>query len=263
MLSVENYKYIPWNIKFQNEVSLEKISIYDKHWHDYFGRLFEKNLFGKLENKLQEEIKSGYEIYPYPNLVFNAFNQCNFDDIKVVILGQDPYPKSQTFENMKIPQAMGLSFSVPIGMKIPSSLQNIYKNQLKYLDIEIPKHGNLQFWASQGCLLLNSSLTVREEKPNSHATYWKMITDKIIKHISTKHDDVVFVLWGNNAYDKMDMIDTNKHECVISSHPSGLSCDKPMKIYSAFREVNHFGKINDLLSKHGKRGIMWMNPFRL
>jgi len=157
-------------------------------------------------------------------------------------------------------QAMGLSFSVPYNFAIPSSLQNIYKNLQKYGHIrKIPNHGNLSFWATQGCLLLNTSLTVYEgaDNKNCHQSIWTKFTDNIIKYISDTNDYVVFVLWGAHAMSKCKFIDLDKHDAIISSHPSGLSADKPLSNYSSFNTYDHFGQINKLLQKHNKKPIIW------
>lgn len=254
MLNISNYEYKPWKDVFPNGVDLKQLPIYNRHWHEYFQSVD----FKSVEEVLTKEIKEGNEVFPYPMLLFNAFNQCAFEDLKVVILGQDPYPKFDIIGKQKIPQAMGLSFSVPVGMKIPSSLQNIFANQLKnnIITSEQP-HGNLQFWASQGCLLLNTALTVKCDVVKSHSVCWKPITDKIIKHISTELNNVVFVLWGNDAIEKLKLIDLDKHDVVIASHPSGLSCDKPVKSYPAFNNNNHFEQINSLLIKHDLKPINW------
>ncbi len=155
---------------------------------------------------------------------------------------------------------MGLSFSVPIDFEIPSSLVNIYSNLVKYNHIkEKPKSGNLENWAKQGCLLLNSSLTVLDgsDNKNCHKSIWKWFTDSIIKYISNNKEHVVFVLWGSEALEKLNLIDLDKHDAVISSHPSGLSANKKLKTYSAFNDVDHFGTINNMLEKWNMKTINW------
>jgi uracil-DNA glycosylase len=147
---------------------------------------------------LKEEITT-HEVFPFPDLIFNIFNYVEPDDIRVVILGQDPYFKCEIHKDKKIPQAMGFSFSVPIGMTIPSSLSNIFRNQDEFHIIQDAQpHGNLLYWIDQGCFLMNTALTVRENSAGSHCQYWKKITDKIIRHISTELNDITFVLWGGD-----------------------------------------------------------------
>jgi uracil-DNA glycosylase len=257
MISIENYKYESWKVAFPEKVDISSIPIYTK-WKDYIDNLNEHKLFKSIENSLTDEVQSGVDIYPYPNLVFNVFNQIELDRIKVVILGQDPYINAELHNGVKIPQAMGVSFSVPIGIRVPPSLDNVFKNQkMNGIIYEKQPHGNLQFWINQGCFMLNTALTVRENDSGSHCAQWKLITDKIIKYISTELNHIVFVLWGNPAYEKLKLIDLDKHSVVISSHPSGLSCNRPMKDYQPFVKLNHFKIINDYLIKYGHDPIIW------
>ena len=176
----------------------------------------------------------------------------------MVLIGQDPYISKEIHNNKIVSQAMGLSFSVPIGVKIPPSLVNIFNNLLKFKHIlEYPKHGNLQAWAQQGCLLLNSSLTVKEGDSNSHANIWVEFTNKIINYISDNKENICFVLWGRNAADKSPLINGDKHNIIISSHPSPFSCGKTMGSYKAFNDVDHFGLINKYLEENKKDKIIW------
>lgn len=207
----------------------------------------------KLNTKLSN-INNKKNIFPYPDLVFNAFNLVNYNDIRVVFIGQDPYHGKLN----NIPQATGMSFSVPKEFPIPSSLKNIFNNAMKYNHFhKYPEHGNLEFWASQGCLLLNTSLTVEYKKPNVHSNIWKDFTNYIIKKISDKKSNLVFVLWGKHAYSKLELIDTNKHSVVISSHPSGYSHNNSMLGYPPFSSIDQFGTINKLLKDNNKREIIW------
>lgn len=242
-----------WSQKFPDEVDLSKIR-YHRSWSDIFDELFEDERIKKSNAELSAVIKKDPDVkmYPPPELVFNAFLQTSFDKVKVVILGQDPYFSAD--------QAMGLSFSVPYGMDVPSSLQSVYNNLVENKHIsKKPKHGNLEFWAAQGCLMLNTCLTVVDGKENinGHQHIWKWFTDKIIKYISDKKDNVVFVLWGGPALGKAELIDQDKHEVIVSSHPSGLSANKPLRNYPAFNGYDHFGRINCVLEKWGKLPIIW------
>ena len=178
-----------------------------------------------------------YEIFPPKNDVFNAFEITGPDKLRVVILGQDPY--------INYGEAMGLAFSVPNGMKIPPSLRNILKKLGKYT--KGVKNGDLTHWAEQGVLLLNTSLTVTEKHSNSHSKLWKPITDKIIKYISDKYSNIVFMLWGGDAYKKQPLIDASKHHILISSHPSPLGCNKKLKEFPSFIDNNHFEECNNLI----------------
>jgi uracil-DNA glycosylase len=262
MLNTQNYQIQNWNQKFPDGVvNLKDIQV-NVSWDDLFDDIKEDKRFDKLEKFLSREIKRGLgrKIFPYPDLVFSAFNYTPLDKLKVVILGQDPYFNfnKKNLDSKYIPEAMGLSFSVPVGVDIPSSLSNVFTNLKKYNNImKIPKHGNLEFWASQGCLMLNTSLTVEEGQKNGHANEWLWATDQIIKYISEKCDGIVFVLWGSPALSKMNLIDVDKHDVIVSSHPSGLSCHTPLKSYPPFNDCDHFGEINQLLKKKGKDTIVW------
>lgn len=257
LLSVSNYEYTNWNNLFlDNNISFNRLYI-NSSWRKIFENEFKKKYFQEFENYMSILLNNNIKIFPHPNLVFNAFNICTLDKIKVVIIGQDPY-HGYIDNNKIIPQAVGLSFSIPIGMKIPSSLLNIYKNMIKYRIIDkIPDHGNLYFWASQGCLMLNSSLTVINNKPNSHQNYWTPFTDTIIKYISEKCNNLVFLLWGKHAYEKRKLIDNTKHKIIHSTHPSGLSFSKDAKYGKAFIKVNHFKECNDYLKSVNKNPIIW------
>ena len=197
-------------------------------------------------------------MYPYPDLVFSAFNSTPLKQIKVVILGQDPYHQHENHNDDIIPQAMGMSFSVPVGIKIPSSLKNIYKNLIQYKHIlDTPKHGNLESWTYQGVLMINTALTVQHGCPNSQAKYWTWLTDKLIEYISDNTENTVFILWGSPAYNKRALVNNKKHLVIASSHPSGLSYSKKMKDKPAFKDQDHFKLTNNYLIKHSKEPIVW------
>ncbi len=223
----------------------------DISWNELFNELFKDKRFQIIENKLKKYIEQNPEkLYPKPSYIFKTFCMVPFENVKVVFIGQDPYFNHSIYKDRICPEAYGLSFSVPIGIPIPSSLENIYKNLLKYKHIKkIPNHGCLDYWAYQGCLMLNSSLTVIDKEKNCHQNEWKWFTDKIITHISKNKSKVVFVLWGGEAYKKIDLINTDIHEVIISSHPSGLSAHQSFKSYSSFNEQDHFGMINSYLEK--------------
>jgi len=257
-ISVDNYKYKTWYEVFPDKkVKLEELYIHSS-WKHIFKKIQNDNQekWNDINNALSECLAENLNIFPHPDLVFSAFNKTPFDKIKVVIIGQDPYHNERTSKN--IPEAIGTSFSVPIGVDIPSSLKNIYKNALKYKQmLHYPSHGNLDFWAYQGCLMLNTSLTVIKNNPNVHASIWKWFTDKIIETISDKKSNVAFALWGAPAYSKNILIDSDKHFISASSHPSGLSCNNPMKNFPAFVNCDHFGSINKHLKSHSKKQILW------
>lgn len=233
---------------------------YHLTWYVMFEHIFSDPKFEKTNNKLKEIIKNNkyIKIYPLPSYLFSAFVITPAIDLKVVIIGQDPYFKSETIDNRYVPQAMGMSFSVPHGLAIPSSLNNIYDNAIKYGHMKKkPLTGNLWFWASQGCLMLNASLTVEDNSKESHISMWEWFSNYVIRYISDNMTDIVFVLWGAHAYKKINLINIDKHNVIISSHPSGLSAHKPFQNYPAFINEDHFGKINNFLIKKNKQPIMW------
>ncbi|WP_439697286.1 uracil-DNA glycosylase [Mucilaginibacter sp. AW1-7] len=217
----------------------------DPSWQAVLQSEFDKPYMVKLKQFLLKEKESGQIVYPKNADIFNAFNTTHFDDVKVVILGQDPYHGAH--------QAHGLSFSVQKGIAIPRSLSNIYK-ELK-TDIPgftIPTHGNLEEWAKQGVLLLNATLTVRASTPGSHQKQgWEEFTDEVIKTISDKKQGIVFILWGAFAQSKAVLIDEKKHFIIKSAHPSPFSADR------GFFDSKPFSKTNEILRKEGKKEIDW------
>lgn len=262
-LNNEKYsKYKTWGEFYPNKVvNLKKLN-YHRSWADLFDKLFADERFKNLEAKLSSELEDDSDviIHPAPELVFNSFFLTPLDKVSVVFIGQDPYFSHSKLGGRIVHQAMGLSFSVPHGTEVPSSLQNVYRNMVKYNVIKKkPTHGNLEFWALQGCLMLNSALTVKDgpDNKNCHQNNWRWFTNAVIKYISDNKKGVVFVLWGKDAYDKMSLIDLDEHEVIASSHPSGLSCNKTMGKEPAFDDLDHFNKINEYVKKAGKEPIVW------
>ncbi|XVF85516.1 hypothetical protein PTKIN_Ptkin17bG0123600 [Pterospermum kingtungense] len=200
-------------------VKLEELLV-EGTWLEALPGELQKPYATNLCKFVEREISSGnVPIYPPQHLIFNALNSTPFDRVKAVIIGQDPYHGPG--------QAMGLSFSVPEGVKVPSSLVNIFKELQQDLGCSIPSHGNLEKWAVQGVLLLNTVLTVRKQQANSHVKKgWEQFTDAIIRTISEKKKGVVFLLWGNSAQEKSRLIDQSKHHILKAAHPSGLSANR-------------------------------------
>ncbi len=215
----------------------------EESWKAALADEFQKPYFTQIREFLVTEKKAGKKIYPPGSLIFNAFNTTPFEKVKVVILGQDPYHNPG--------EAMGLSFSVPKGVRVPPSLKNIYKELNRDLEVAVPNHGDLTAWAEQGVLLLNAMLTVEHKKASSHKKIgWQKFTDAVIATISDKLDGVVFLLWGNFAKGKKPLIDEMKHYVLESVHPSPLAGN-------GFQNNGHFGKANELLEKQGKELIDW------
>lgn len=220
----------------------------ERSWQMAINGHLQSDSFRSLSNFVKEQYDGEKVVYPDQNNLFNAFNKTPFDDVSVVVLGQDPYHGSD--------QAIGLSFSVPKHVKNPPSLRNIFKELEqeygKKSNADVVHGGDLSVWANQGVLLLNSVLTVEAGKPGSHVGKgWEGFTDNVIKTISDKKQHVVFLLWGNYAKTKAKLIDSNKHLVLTASHPS------PFSAYRGFFACNHFRLTNQYLKKHAKNKIIW------
>ena len=212
-------------------------------WLAALPREFEQPYFQGIKLFLQAEKKAEKTIFPPGKFIFNAFDSTPFEQVKVVILGQDPYHGAG--------QAMGLSFSVPRGVAVPASLKNIYKELQSDLDLPIPNHGDLSAWASQGVFLLNAMLTVEANAAGSHQKIgWQTFTNAVIKKLSDDREGIVFLLWGNFARAKKEFIDDSKHFILESAHPSPLAGN-------AFAGNKHFSKTNQFLEAQGKTPIDW------
>jgi len=215
----------------------------ESSWKNLLKDEFEKEYFFKLTSLIKHDLNEGITIYPKGQDIFNAFNLTPFDQVKVVVLGQDPYHGPG--------QAHGLSFSVPEGKTFPPSLINIFKELKDDLGIEYPISGNLERWAKQGVFLLNAILTVRAGQAASHSKIgWNIFTDQVIKKISENKEGVVFLLWGNFAKSKKDLIDLSKHHVLEAAHPSPLA-------RGAFFGCKDFSATNNILLSKGKDPIKW------
>lgn len=212
-------------------------------WEKRLKQEFLADYFVNLIQFVKDEKKS-QQIYPPGSLIFNAFEKCPFEQVKVVILGQDPYHGPG--------QAHGLCFSVPEGIKPPPSLVNIFKELQSDIGKEIPRSGNLEHWAAQGVLLLNATLTVRANTAGSHQNKgWEEFTDAVIRSINEEKSNVVFLLWGAYAQKKGSIIDTNKHLVLKAPHPS------PFSAHSGFLGCKHFSQTNAYLKAQGLGSIEW------
>ncbi len=212
-------------------------------WDNLLKEEFQKEYYQILRKNLAQEYKTR-TIYPAMENIFNALKYTSFEDVKVLLLGQDPYHGPN--------QAHGLCFSVQKGVDKPPSLKNMFKELESDLGIKAPSHGCLTDWAKQGVLLLNTVLTVREGEPNSHKKLgWTIFTDKIIELLNERKDPVIFVLWGRNAIDKLPLITNTNHFVLTAAHPSPLSASR------GFLGCKHYSKINNILTSIGKEPIDW------
>ena len=215
----------------------------EQSWKQVLQPEFDKPYFARLADFVRSEYRQ-YTVYPPASLIFNAFNNCPFHEVKVVLIGQDPYHEPG--------QAHGLCFSVNDGVAFPPSLANIFRELNADLGVPIPTSGNLTRWARQGVLLLNATLTVREHQAGSHQKQgWEQFTDAVISLLSRKRENLVFILWGSYAQSKAQLIDSSRHCILRSAHPS------PLSAYRGFFGNHHFSLTNDYLTKHGKRPVDW------
>src|SRR6185295_7187609 len=216
----------------------------EESWARVLSDEFQQPYFSAIKQFLLNEKSQGFRVYPPGPLIFNAFNLTPFDKLKVVILGQDPYHGAG--------QAHGLCFSVPEGIPLPPSLQNIFKELNTDLSIPVSKSGNLTKWAQQGVMLLNALLTVRANQPASHhGIGWETFTDAVIRKISENKTGVVFLLWGKFAQDKQSLIDLTRNYVLKAAHPSPFSAN------NGFFGCKHFSRTNELLIQTGKEPIDW------
>lgn len=216
----------------------------EKSWKEQLSQEFEKPYFETLTAFVRSEYSGSTPIYPPAKLIFNAFDHCPFDNVKVVIIGQDPYHGAG--------QANGLCFSVNKGVPFPPSLLNIFKEISADTGKPIPTDGDLTRWSDQGVLLLNATLTVRAASAGSHQNKgWEQFTDAVIRILAEKRENIVFILWGSYAQKKGAVIDRKRHLVLTSPHPS------PLSAYHGFFGNHHFTLTNDYLVKHGKTAIEW------
>ncbi len=212
-------------------------------WLQALEAEFQQPYFQDIKAHLLKAKQEGKTIYPPGPLIFNAFNSTPFDQVKVVVLGQDPYHNPG--------EAMGLCFSVPQGVRVPPSLKNVYKEMHRDFGFAIPAHGDLSPWTKQGVFLMNAMLTVEHKQAGSHKNIgWQKFTDAVIKKLSDEKKGLVFMLWGNFAKGKRVLIDESKHAVLDAAHPSPLA-------RNAFQGCGHFTKCNDILAQQGKTKIDW------
>jgi len=231
-------------------MKMHKINFYsnlEQSWCKLLQSEFEKPYIEELDNFLFSEKANNKIIYPEERLIFNAFNSTPFKDVKVVILGQDPYHGPN--------QAHGLCFSVLPDVMIPPSLKNIFKEINQDVNVDIPSYGCLQSWAEQGVLLLNATLTVEKSKAGSHQKKgWEQFTDRVVQLLNEQREGLVFLLWGSYAQKKGQFIDTKKHLVLKAPHPS------PLSAHRGFFGTKHFSKANQYLEKQNLSPIQWSLP---
>lgn len=216
-------------------------------WMQHLGQEFEKDYMLNLKAFLQDELKNQKSIYPHGSEMFSAFNLTPLDQVKVVIIGQDPYHGPN--------QAHGLCFSVKPGIRVPPSLKNIYKELKSDLNLDMPNHGFLESWAKNGVLMLNNVLTVEHGQAASHkGKGWEIFTDKVVDILNNECQNLVFLLWGSHAQKKAVNVDRNKHLVLECTHPS------PFSAHRGFLGSKHFSKTNDYLLNAGVEAVDWSLP---
>ena len=272
--SVNNYYFAKWDQLVPDNKLILKRFLSNPDWNDFFDFVSKKNYYENIEKTLSKSLENNKKIVPYPEFLLSSFNLISPNDIRVVIIGQDPYPGSYIHNKKSIPYATGLSFSVPIGSKIPTSLQNIEKNLRKFNHISKKYNCDcLSGWAIQGCFMINSSLTTIATQKKAHSNIWKYFTHDLIYYLDKYYNNIAFIVWGADAHRICQSIDIKKHYISTSSHPSSLSCSKTFmgkeygqikneqdrkKVkYNSFESVDHFGNVNKYLASTNSPQIIW------
>ncbi|XWV25309.1 putative uracil-DNA glycosylase [Tupanvirus deep ocean] len=270
-----NYSFKTWNQCFPDKKIVLRSLVFNPAWNDFFNMVERKPYFKKMQSILSDCLaKSNETMLPHAELVFNAFNVLSPKDIRVVIIGQDPYPGANKINGKLIPQATGFCFSAPLNYPTPDSLKNIYENMHMFGHIQNkPTSGCLSAWVLQGCFMINASLTTLYTKKNVHKNVWKNFTDDLLSYINKNYEKIVFLVWGKDAHLLCKYIDPYKHHIITSSHPSPLAYNKTFGGYSygilknerdrkdvtypPFQTTDHFGRVNSYLKSIGKREIIW------
>lgn len=263
-----DYYYKSWPQKFtKGKIKLLRL-IKNDSWQDFFDSIKDTKNFKNIEKIIESMIINNPDkiIVPYPRLLFHPMNILSPDKIRVVILGQDPYIGSQSFDDITVPQAIGVSFSAPKNYPKPKSLLNIYANLNKYNHINcIPDHGYLISWVVQGVFMFNTTLTTFLGTSNAHKNLWNVFTEELIKYINNNCRNIVFLLWGANAANQEKLISTKHNKVIISSHPSPFSFTNTLTtvinnrkiIHNSFFDTDHFGETNKYFKKLGLEEINW------
>lgn len=266
--SVNNYSFKSWKQCFPNDTVTLRSLIFNPEWDDFFDVIEKKPYFKRIETILSDHLKRNEEtIVPHAELVFNSFNILSPKKIKVVIVGQDPYPNAAKINGKHIPQAMGFSFSVPFGYPQPPSLEKIYANLVEFGHFKkIPDGGCLAGWILQGMFMINASLTTFFCKRNAHRELWKNFTYDLLAYLNNKCNNLVFLVWGADAHNTCINIDPYRHHVITSSHPSPLGFHQRLSgktygkvnnpaSYPPFKSTDHFGRMNSYLLSVGKKEI--------
>lgn len=272
---VGDYSFKSWEQCFPDKKVTLRSLVFNPAWDEFFDMVEKKPYYKGMERILSDYLsKSKETIVPHAELVFNAFNILSPNKIKVVIVGQDPYPGMNKINGKLIPQAMGFSFSVPLNYPKPPSLENIYKNLLEFNHVvKMPTSGCLSSWILQGCFMINAAFTTFYTKKEAHKNTWKNFTDDLLEYINNKCKNVVFVVWGKSAHVLCKNIDPYKHHIITTSHPSPLGFDKTFSgttygkfknprdrkdvTYPSFKSIDHFGRINNYLKTINSNPILW------
>lgn len=271
-LSIDNYLFDDWQEYLKKHGSIDILTFVNKSgWKTFFSDKEVLNEIKEINDVLTVEVNNNAVIYPHPEMLFTAFNLTPLDLVKVVVIGQDPYPSLCSNDR---PMAMGLSFSIPNGQKIAPSLNNIIVNAKKFNHIKdetlFRNRGNLSFLAIQGVFMINATMTIKNKEANSHFMLWDTFTSKLIQFLSDELDGIVFLSWGRFANKMCTSVDTKKHFIITSSHPSPQSCrntfigpsyeNKNVFVtYPSFESVDHFGLTNKYLIEKGKKPITFNN----
>ena len=273
VIDANRYDYKDWNECFPKKNVILRKLVFNTKWDDFFDLVSSKPYYDELEKNLSECLKnSNNKIIPKAELVFNAFNTMEPNKIKIVVLGQDPFPGSSVVNDVTIDHATGIAFSSPINCPTPKSSSNFFLNLKKFgLISEYPKSGCLSSLAMQGVFFVNAALTALHGIKNSHKNLWNDFIGDLIDYLTTKYNNLVFIVWGKDANNMCKYINPSKHFIITSSHPSFYSCDKTTQgfeygpvvdeqyrntvTYPSFNSINHFGRANEWLKMKGKSEI--------
>lgn len=272
-INANRYNFANWR-DYYGKSKVNILNLFTNvRWQPFVDTIYQHRYIDNINNELTQMIKDKRQIVPYPQLLFNSFNCVSPNRLKVIIIGQDPYPNYQVINGVKIPDACGSSFSLPLGCNKAKTFVNIIKNLKKYGHLNHdPTTASLSYWILQGVFLFNSTLTTIQTKSNTHTKLWNDFSKDFISYVNQNLTDVLFLVWGRDAYNVCKDIDVKRHHLIISSHPSPLATDKTFSItgrgknknikntYPPFSNCDHFGLANEWLISKGKTPIFWHIP---